>query len=402
MSNSYWDLSKKYVVDTYDPLQIIVERAEGCYYIDTEGKRYLNFTAAYSAQNWGILNERFIEVMAKQAYKLPLTSRAIENTVLPIFAKEACELFGYDKLIPMNSGAEAVETAIKVARRWGSGVKGVPENSGEIIVFNNNFAGRTITIISFSEEGSETEMKKGFGPFTPGFKLCELNNLDMFKQLVTNNTIAVLLEPIQGEGGINVIDSSFYQALYDLSKEHRFLLIADEIQCGLFRAGKLVCSDWFRVKPDILILGKSLGGGLLPVSVVLGSENVFSQMRVGSHGSTFGGSPLAARVGLEVVRYLKENRNQLEAEVIRKGEKILRFLKDLKSNRIADLRGLGLMIGMELKCDVKDFIIKCAYEGLIVGKARNNTIRLTPPLIISDEDIEFALSVLENVLSSEF
>lgn len=391
------ETDQKYVVQTYDPLKVVIHRADEFYYYDLNGKRYLNFTASYSAQNWGIVNSRFVEVLKEQASILPLTSRAILNDVLPIFARELCELFGFDKLIPMNSGAEAVETAIKVARRWGVMVKGIPENKNEIIVFSNNFAGRTITIISFYSTDSEVPARKGFGPFTPGFRIVDFNSFKSFKEAVTENTCAVLFEPVQGEGGIRVWSRDELCSIVNFCSEKGILTIADEIQCGLYRTGKLMCCSHYGFKPDILVLGKSLGGGLVPISAVLSSNRIFEPMTYGSHGSTFGGNPLACRVALEVVRFLRENGASIEHNVERASEDLKRFLVSLPKEVVLGVRGVGLMLGVEIGVDPDLFVQECCNQGLIVGKARGNVVRLTPPLTITNRQIEEAKSILHTV-----
>ncbi|MCS6960965.1 MAG: aminotransferase class III-fold pyridoxal phosphate-dependent enzyme [Deltaproteobacteria bacterium] len=397
----YVQLDKQFVVETYyHTFESAVVDATDCWYILDNGQRILNFTSAYSAQNWGIKNQRFIDVLCEQARILPLTSRAICNNVLPVFAKELCQLLGYEQLIPMNSGAEAVETAIKVARRWGVEVKGVPENRGEIIVFSNNFAGRTITLISFYSEDPSLEARRNFGPFTAGFKICEFNSEKRFLEAVNQNTVAVLFEPIQGEGGINVIDQRFLQTMKKICNDNQILIIADEIQCGLYRAGDLLASYMFDLKPDLVILGKSLGGGLVPISVVVGCRSIFQPMKPGSHGSTFGGNPLAARVGLEVVRYLKSQGEELKNRVLRLGDKVKEFLRGLNSSLITDVKGTGLMLGLELDCDTEEFIKNAFQNGILLGKTRHSkTVRLTPPLVVSEADLEIGLAIIEKTLN---
>ncbi|MCS6894259.1 MAG: aminotransferase class III-fold pyridoxal phosphate-dependent enzyme, partial [Deltaproteobacteria bacterium] len=260
---------------------------------------------------------------------------------------------------------------------------------------------RTITIISFYSEDPDVEARRGFGPFTPGFKISKFNDVEDLKSKVNDTTIAVLLEPIQGEGGIIPAEPSFYSLIHELSKKFNFLVIADEIQCGLFRAGTLTCSEQYNIKPDILILGKSLGGGLIPLSAVLANSHIFAPMGIGSHGSTYGGSPLASRVGLEVVRFISKNRENLEMQITHKGKMLTEALLQLKSKHpiISDVRGKGLMLGLELECPVDQFVKKCFELGLILGKTRSNTVRLTPPLVISEDELYFAVECIDKALS---
>jgi len=393
-------LEQEYLAQIYQPLSAVISRAYGCWLEDVSGKKILNLHSAYSALNWGASPERFVKVLIEQAQKLSLTSRSVYNDVLPIFARDICQFFGFDKVIPMCSGAEAVETAIKAARRWGYEVKGVAENQAEIIVFENNFAGRTVSIISFYDRNEESEAKKNFGPFTPGFKIAKFNDLDSVESLITKNTVAVLAEPIQAEGGVIVGEIGFLKGLRDLCKSRNLCLIFDEIQTGLHRCGPLLACLRAQVKPDILCLGKSLGAGLVPISVTLGSREIMDCFRPGSHGSTFGGYPIGARVAQEVITFLRENNFTERVENL--GLKIRKELQSSNLPMISEITGEGLMIGLKLE---KGYHAKAVADALLnfnllVGLSRksSNVIRVQPPLVITDEEVDYLLTNLTNGL----
>lgn len=389
------DISSQYLAPNYAPLPVVLNRGEGCWLWDVDGKRYLDFHSGYSAVNFGHRYQPFIERAKAQLDRLTMTSRAFHSEELSLLSQEICELCATEMALFMNSGAEAVETAIKASRRWSYEHRGIPENQGEIVVFNKNFHGRTTTIISFSDEPAS---RSGFGPYTPGFVMCPFGDIAALKEVITDRTIAVLLEPIQGEAGVIVPPQGYLAQLGELCRQQGILLLSDEIQSGLYRAGDLFAVESEGVKADLYIIGKSLGGGIVPISAVLGRREILSVLRPGTHGSTFGGNPFACAIAREVVNTLKNA--PFLREINQKGARIRARLEAAQSSsgsRIKEVRGRGLFYGLELDHSVgkaKDLCLKLAADGLLCKDTRTYSIRLAPPLIISDQELDHGLDIL--------
>lgn len=398
-SQDYIELEDKYNAKNYKPLDVVLENGEGIWVWDVEGNKYLDFLSAYSAVNQGHRHPRILQAMIDQASKLPLTSRAFRNDQLPLLAQQICTMTGYEKVLPMNSGAEAVESALKLARKWGYQVKGVAKNQAEIIVCTGNFAGRTITIISFSPED---QYKDGFGPLTPGFKMVEYGNADALRDAITDNTVAFLIEPIQGEGGVIIPPEGYLKEVRDICTENNVLMIADEIQSGLGRSGKLFASDWDDVRADMVTIGKALSGGFYPVSAVLADSEVMDMFKPGDHGSTFGGNPLGAAIAREALAVLEdENLIENSREM---GDYLMGRLRRIESPHVKEVRGRGLLIGVELHDSARGarrFCEALMDKGLLCKETHDNVIRFAPPLVINKEDIDWALERIEDVLMME-
>lgn len=395
-SKDYIELEEKYGAHNYHPLDVVIERGEGVWVYDVEGKKYLDCLAAYSAVNQGHCHPRIIDAMKKQAEQITLTSRAFRNNQLPMLYKQLHDLTGYEMFLPMNSGAEAVETALKAARKWGYKVKGVEENKAEIIVCTNNFAGRTISIISFS---TEKQYQDGFGPLTPGFKVVEYGNAQALKDAITPNTVAFIVEPIQGEGGVVVPKEGYLEETYNICKENNVLFVADEIQSGLGRSGKLFAFYYEKVCPDMITIGKALSGGAYPVSAVIGSKEVLGVFKPGDHGSTFGGNPLAAAIAIEALKVLVEE--NLVEKSFELGNYFREKLRAIPSKHVKEIRGKGLFIGVELHNEAKGarrFCEALMQRGILCKETHDNVIRFAPPLVIKKEEIDWALSHINEVL----
>jgi ornithine--oxo-acid transaminase len=374
----------------------VLSRAEGVWVWDVEGNRYMDCLSAYSAVNQGHTHPRILQALIDQAERLPLTSRAFRNDQLGLYYKEICDLTGYEMVLPMNTGAEAVESALKVARKWGYQVKGVPDGQAEIIACEGNFAGRTISLISFS---SEPLYRADFGPYTPGFKLIPYGNAQALEAAITPNTVAFIVEPIQGEGGVIVPPEGYLRQVRELCTKHHILLIADEIQTGLGRTGKLFACDYEGVRPDMVTIGKALSGGFYPVSAVLADQAVLGVLKPGEHGSTFGGNPLACAVGRESLRVLVEE-NMIE-NAARMGDYFQDQLAEINSPHVKEVRGRGLMIGVELKPEAggaRRFCEALQAKAILAKETHVNTIRFAPPLIITEEDIDWAIERIRPVL----
>jgi ornithine--oxo-acid transaminase len=399
-TQKYIDLEQLYGAHNYHPLDVVLVRGEGVWVYDVDGNRYLDCLSAYSALNQGHVHPTILEALKSQAEKLTLTSRAFHNDQLALFYQELSELTGYEMSLPMNSGAEAVETAIKLARKWATNIKGIPSNSAEIIVCEGNFHGRTITIISFSSENS---YKENFGPFTPGFQLVPYGDINAIKNTITSNTAAVLLEPIQGEAGVIVPPDGYLQSIRDICNKNNILFIADEIQTGLGRTGCLFACDHEDVRPDIMILGKALSGGFYPVSAVLADKPIMGLFQPGDHGSTFGGNPVAAAVARAAIRVLTEENLIENAEKTGnyfKGQ--LEIIASEAHNNVKEVRGKGLLIGVELKKEAggaRRFCEALKEEGILAKETHENVIRFAPPLIIDQLTIDWALPRINNVLN---
>jgi ornithine--oxo-acid transaminase len=398
-TQDYIKLEKQYGANNYKPLDVVLERGEGIWVWDVDGKQYLDFLSAYSAVNQGHAHPRILNALVQQAQNLPLTSRAFRNNQLPLLAQELCELTGYEKMLPMNSGAEAVETALKLVRKWGYKVKGVAEGQAEIIVCSGNFQGRTISIISFSDE---PQYRDGFGPFTAGFKTVPYGDSDALEQAITPNTVAFSVEPIQGEAGVIVPPDGYMQRVREICTRHNVLLICDEIQSGLGRSGQLFASDWDGVRGDVVTIGKALSGGFYPVSAVLADAHIMSQFNPGDHGSTFGGNPLGAAVAREALRVLVEEGMIDNAREM--GEYLMGRLRRIESQHVKEVRGRGLLIGVELYPEAggaRRFCEALKEQGLLCKETHDNVIRFAPPLTIQKADIDWALERIEPVLMME-
>lgn len=399
LTTDYIRLEEKYGAHNYHPLDVVIDRAEGIWVHDVEGKKYMDCLAAYSAVNQGHCHPRIVNALKEQAGKVTLTSRAFRNSQLPLLYKELSELTGYPMVLPMNSGAEAVETALKAARKWGNKVKGVEEGKQEIIACTNNFAGRTITIISFS---TEDQYKDGFGPLTPGFKIVEYGNADALKQAITPNTVAFIVEPIQGEGGVIVPPEGYLKETFEICRENNVLYIADEIQSGLGRSGKLFAYNYENIKPDMVTIGKALSGGVYPVSAVLGRSDVLGVFNPGDHGSTFGGNPLGVAVARESLKVLIEEK--LIEKSFELGKYFREQLRAVDSPHLNIIRGKGLFIGVELKDSAKGarrFCEALMQRGILAKETHDNVIRFAPPLVIKKEEIDWAMGIIREVLVME-
>lgn len=387
------DLEDEFGTHNYHPLDVVIERAEGVWVYDVEGKRYLDCLAAYSAVNQGHCHPRILRTLQEQACKITLSSRAFRNEQLPLFCKELCELTGYDKVLPMNSGAEAVETAIKTARKWGYKVKGIPDGQAEIIVCAGNFHGRTLTIVSLS---SEEQYRDGFGPFTPGFKIIPYGDIEALREAITPNTCAFLVEPIQGEAGIVIPPTGYLRQAAELCKQNNALLMLDEIQSGLGRTGKLFAYMYEGITPDVLIVGKALAGGFYPVSAVLASKEILGVFHPGDHGSTFGGNPLGCAVARTAMRVLiDEKLVERSAEL---GAYFLSRLQTIHSPAIKEVRGRGLWIGIELDRMARPYCEALIEEGILCKETHDRVIRIAPPLVITREEIDWAFERIAKVL----
>ena len=391
----YIDLEEQYGAHNYRPLDVVIERAEGVWVYDVDGNSYLDCLASYSALNQGHCHPRILAALIEQASKVTLTSRAFRNDQLPLLYEELHELTGYDMALPMNSGAEAVETAIKAARKWGYKVKGIPDGKAEIIVCANNFHGRTTTIVGFS---TDAEYRDGFGPFTPGFVTIPFDDAKALRDAITPNTCAFLVEPIQGEAGIIIPREGYLQAAAEICRTNNVLFIADEIQSGLGRTGKLFAYQHEDVRPDLVIIGKALAGGFYPVSAVLGSKEVLGVFHPGDHGSTFGGNPLGCAVARTALRVLMEEK--LIERSAGLGTYFLRKLKEITSPHVREIRGKGLWIGIELNQPARPFCEKLMQLGILCKETHDTVIRIAPPLIITREEIEWALQRIAKVLTA--
>lgn len=377
----------------YAPLEVVIARGEGVWLWDVEGRRYLDMLCAYSAVNFGHCNPRFARRAIEQLGKVTMVSRAFLHDQLGPFCKELSEFCEMDRVLPMNTGVEANETAIKAARRWGYRKKGVQPDQAEIIAFNGNFAGRTVTVISFSDSKLARD---DFGPFTPGFKLVPYGDIDALQRVITKNTVAVLIEPIQGEGGVIIPPPGFMQRVRDLCTSEKVLMIADEIQTGLCRTGERFGCNHEKVRPDLMTLGKSLGGGITPLSAVVGSAEVMGVFTPGSHGSTFGGNSFACAIGREVVAFMKEERPELRARD--SGAYFAERLRGIKSKKISAVRACGLMIGVDIDPrygKAKEWCHHLMDQGVLTKDTREQTIRFAPPLFISREDLDWGMERIE-------
>ncbi|MEJ5308173.1 MAG: ornithine--oxo-acid transaminase [Anaerolineae bacterium] len=392
----YINLERTHATHTYTPLEVVLSRGEGVWVWDVEGKKYLDCLSAYSALNQGHRHPRIIAAMIEQAQRVTLTSRAFYNDQFPLLAKELCDLTGYDMLIMMNSGAEAVEAGIKSARLWGYQVKGIPDDQAEIIVCEHNFHGRTITAISLS---TTPLYKKDFGPLTPGFKPVPFGDAEALEAAITPHTAGFLVEPIQGEGGVIVPPDGYLRAVREICDRHNVLLIADEIQTGLGRTGKLFACDWEDVRPDIVLIGKALSGGMMPISAALADREIMGLYKPGMHGSTFGGNPMASAVARAALRVIVDE--QLPERAREMGAYFMEGLRAIDSPYVAEIRGKGLLVGVVLKDEVGDarpFCEQLQARGILAHETHKTVIRFAPPLIITRDVLDWALGEIAAVL----
>ncbi len=389
-------LTERYGANNYKPLPIVVTEAEGVWVKDPEGNEYMDMLSAYSAVNQGHRHPNIIQALKQQADLVTLTSRAFHHDQLGVWYEKICTLTSKEMVIPMNSGAEAVETAIKAARRWAYDVKGVEDDKAEIIACIGNFHGRTLGALSFS---SEEEYKRGFGPLLPGVKLIPYGDLEALKATISQNTAAFLIEPIQGEAGIVLPREGFLKDAYEYCKEKQVLFIADEIQCGLARTGKMFACDWEQVIPDMYILGKALGGGVMPISCIAANTDILNVFNPGSHGSTFGGNPLACAVSSAAIDVLVEE--ELAKKSFELGSYFQEQLKKINNPLIKEVRGKGLFIGVELNKEARFYCEKLMEKGLLCKETHESVIRFAPPLIITKEEIDWALERIYDVLGCE-
>ncbi|MBM0868773.1 ornithine--oxo-acid transaminase [Staphylococcus auricularis] len=390
------ELTNHYGAQNYVPLPIVISEAEGVWVKDPEGNKYMDMLSAYSAVNQGHRHPKIIQALKDQADKVTLTSRAFHSENLGAWYEKVCKLSGKEKALPMNTGAEAVETALKAARRWAYEVKKIEPDQAEIIAFNGNFHGRTMAPVSLS---SEAEYQRGYGPLLDGFRKVDFGVIEAVKSAINDNTAAILIEPIQGEAGINVPPEGYLKEIRALCDEHNVLFIADEIQAGLGRSGKLFATDWDDVKPDVYILGKALGGGILPISVVLADEEVLGVFTPGSHGSTFGGNPLAAAVSIAALDVIIDE--DLPGRSQELGEYFKGGLQKIDHPEIKEVRGRGLFIGIELNENARPYCEALKDQGLLCKETHDTVIRFAPPLIISKEELDFAIDKVKNVFENK-
>lgn len=392
-SQDYIQLDETYSAHIYKPLDVVIDRAEGVWVFDIEGNKYLDCLSAYSAVSQGHCHPKIMQAMQEQMQRVTLTSRAFRNDQMGPFVKELCELTGYDMALPMNSGAEAVETAIKAARKWGYRVKGVADNQAQIIVCAGNFAGRTVTAISFS---SEAQYKEDFGPLTPGFVTIPYGNAVALEAAITPDTVAFLVEPIQGEGGVIVPPEGYLRDAADICSRHNVLFVSDEIQTGLGRTGALFATQHEDVRPDIITIGKALSGGFYPVSAVLADKEVLGLLRPGDHGSTFGGNPLGAAVARAALRVIVDE--DLVARSRELGAYFRGRLERIESEHVKEVRGKGLFLGVELFVPARRFCEALRDRGILCKETHKTVIRFAPPLVIKKEEIDWAMEHIEQVL----
>ena len=397
-TDAFLEEAERYSANNYMPLDVVIDRAEGVWVWDVDGRRYLDMLSAYSALNQGHRHPAIVRAAVEQLNRVTLTSRAFHNDQMGAFLRELCEATGFERALPMNTGAEAVETAIKMIRKWGYEVKGVPHDQAEIIVCENNFHGRTTTIVGFS---SEEQYREGFGPFTPGFKLIPYGDADALERAITDHTVGFLFEPIQGEGGVIVPPDGFIARAREICDQNDVALMADEIQTGLGRTGRLFACEWENVRPDVLVVGKALGGGVYPVSAALADGEFMDVFRPGDHGSTFGGNPLGAAIARASLAVI------LDEELVERADELGHWFMDelaaLRSPHVAEVRGRGLLIGVEIKESsgtARPFCEALKEKGILAKETHGQVIRFAPPLMIDRETLEEALEQIQEVLAS--
>lgn len=396
-AQSFISMEEKYGAHNYHPLPVVLSKGQGAYVWDVDGKKYFDFLSAYSAVNQGHCHPKIVKALCDQAQELCLTSRAFYNDTLGPYEKFVSEFFGYQKMLPMNSGAEAVETALKLARRWGYVKKGIPENKAIIICCNGNFHGRTISIVTMSNDPSSYSQ---YGPFTPGFVNIPYNDVDALKNAIatySDNIAGFIVEPIQGEAGVVVPDNGYLKKCYDLCKKYNILFIADEVQTGIARTGRMLCCDHDNIRPDIVILGKAISGGVLPVSAVLADDDIMLTIKPGEHGSTFGGFPLAAKVAVAALSVVKEEKLTEKAEYL--GKIFREEIKKINSPYIQEVRGKGLLNAVVIKPhngkEAWDVCLKMAENGLLAKPTHTHIIRFAPPLVITEEELRKAIEIIK-------
>jgi ornithine--oxo-acid transaminase len=390
------ETAEKFGADNYHPLPVVISHGEGIWVTDVEGRKYMDMLAAYSAVNQGHRHPRILKAVQDQMERITLTSRAFHNDRMGSFLQLLCQVTGYEKALPMNTGAEAVETAIKAARKWGYQKKGVTPGKAEIIAVEGNFHGRTVTAVSFS---TEAQYQNGFGPFTPGFVIIPYNNPDALERAITPNTVGFLVEPVQGEGGVLVPDPGYLSRCFEICRKHNVLFMADEIQTGFGRTGKMFACDHEGVRPDIVMVGKALGGGVYPVSAILADDGVMSVFTPGDHGSTFGGNPLGSAVATAALNVLVEE--ELPRRSAEMGEYFMRRLRTMGSPHVKEVRGKGLMIGVVIKDEsgpARPFCECLMNNGILAKETHHQVIRFAPPLVITREEIDQAMTIIEKVL----
>ncbi len=385
-------ITEKFSANNYHPLPVVIKRGRGVWVWDVEGKKYLDMLSAYSALNQGHCHPAIAKTVKKQVDVLTLTSRAFHNDKLGFFLQKLCKITGYEKALPMNSGAEAVETAIKAARKWGYNIKKIPKDKAEIIVCENNFHGRTTTIVGFS---SEYQYRDGFGPFTPNFKMIPYNNAKALKRAINKNTVGFLVEPIQGEGGVIVPDNGYLAECYDICRKNNVLFIADEIQTGLGRTGRLFAFEYENIRPDIVIIGKALSGGFYPVSAILCDNAIMKVFKPGDHGSTFGGNPLASAIAITALDVIIKE--CLPERAYKLGNWFMNELRKISSPVIREIRGKGLLIGVELKKKARPYCEALMQEQILAKETHDFVVRFAPPLVIKKEEINWALPRIKKV-----
>jgi len=397
-TEKYIRLEEQYGAFNYHPLPVVLTKGKGANVWDVDGKHYLDFLSAYSAVNQGHCHPVIVDALVKQCSKLTLTSRAFHNDVLGEYEKKICTMFGYDRVLPMNTGVEGGETAVKLARRWGYDSKGIPENQAKVVFAEGNFWGRTLGAISSSTDPSST---KGFGPFMPGYKLVPYNDLNALENAVKDaNVCAFMVEPIQGEAGVIVPDDGYLRGAKEICEKHNVLLICDEVQTGLCRTGKMLCSDYDAIKPDLVVLGKALSGGVYPVSAVLGNDNIMTLIKPGEHGSTYGGNPVACSVAIAALQVLEDEK--LAERSYRLGKKLRDALRDMNSPVILDIRGRGLLIGITMQSyngrTATDFCKKLMENGVLAKPTHGDKVRFAPPLVLSEEELDHGIEKIEETL----
>jgi len=396
-THEFIETDERYGAHNYHPLPVVIEKAERCWVWDVEGRKFLDCLSAYSAVNQGHRHPKIVAALKAQADRVTLTSRAFHNDQMGPWLKLLCDITGYPKALPMNTGAEAVETAIKAARKWGQYVKGVPEGKQEIVVCEHNFHGRTTTIVGFS---SDRQTRDGFGPFTPGFPRIPYGDVKALEAAITPNTVGFLVEPIQGEAGVVVPPEGYLKAVREVCSRHNVLLLADEVQTGFCRTGRWFACDWEAVKPDVMILGKALGGGLFPVSAIVAGEEVMGVFHPGDHGSTFGGNPLAAAVSKASLEVLRDEK--LDKRAAELGPYFMDRLRALNSPHIEKVRGKGLLVGVvirESSGPARPFCMKLMEEGILAKDTHEQVIRFAPALVITKEEIDWAVERIGKVLA---
>jgi len=396
-SKDYIEYDSKYGAHNYHPIPVVITKAKGVWVYDPEGKKYLDCLSAYSAVNQGHLHPKIVAALEEQLSRVALTSRAFHNDRMGLFLKNLLDICGdgFDMALPMNTGAEAVETALKMTRRWGYEIKGVAKDEAEIIVCENNFHGRTTTIVGFS---TDPDANTNFGPYTPGFKIIPYNDPEALKDAINPNTVGFLVEPIQGEAGVIIPSAGYLKKVRKICTDNNILLVLDEIQTGFCRTGKMFCHQHEGIIPDVMTLGKALGGGVLPVSAVVSRKEIMSVFTPGSHGSTFGGFPLACAVGDAALRVLVEEK--LDERAMELGNYFINKLKEISNKRIKEIRGKGLFVAIELYEKARPFTQKLIDKGILAKETHDYAIRFAPPLVITKEELDWAVNIIKSVLES--